>query len=178
MSIEIEQWRAIPGFEGFYEASDQGGVRSLARLVHRPNKRPYRISGRMKQQHLDANGYLRLSLSKEGRDTKHLAHRIIALTFIGPSLFEGAYVCHMDGNPGNNRVDNLYWGTGSENQADSVRHGTHACASKAECPRGHPYNDVNTYVFVDGEGKTHRICRPCRPLINARYRAKKAGAAA
>ena len=53
-----------------------------------------------------------------------LCHRLLLLTFVGPPPFPGAQVRHLDGNPMNNALDNLAWGTAKENAADRDRHGT------------------------------------------------------
>lgn len=60
---------------------------------------------------------------------------------------------HLDGDPGNNRLSNLKYGSHSENMSDSLAHGTHYNASKESCPRGHPYD----YFTPSGR----RECRRC-----------------
>lgn len=77
------------------------------------------------------------------------------------------YVRHLDGDPGNNSLTNLAYGTPSQNLLDSVAHGTHPHASKTHCRSGHPYDATNTRI--DAKGK--RVCRTCR---NAQKRAARA----
>src|SRR5690606_38480338 len=69
-------------------------------------------------------------------------HVLVAEAFIGPRP-EGAECLHGDGDHTNNMVSNLRWGTKSENQLDSVRHGTHHQANKTHCPRGHELVEGN-----------------------------------
>lgn len=61
-----------------------------------------------------------------GRERQRFVHCIVLEAFIGPCP-EGMECRHLDGNPANNRIGNLKWGTPAENHADSVRHGTAAC---------------------------------------------------
>lgn len=85
-------------------------------------------------------------------------HRLVLLAFVGPPATNSAEVCHIDGNPANNQLANLRWGSSSENKADQVRHGTHRNASKTHCPSGHAYDDKNTYFYPD---TGNRDCRAC-----------------
>lgn len=68
--------------------------------------------------------YLAVSLSQEGSTTNHRVHKLVLETFYGPAPFDGAVIMHNDGNPENNRIKNIRWGTPFENQADRERHGT------------------------------------------------------
>jgi len=90
--------------------------------------------------------------------------------FVGPCP-EGMECCHRDGNPANNHVGNLYWGTRSENLYDAVRHGAHAFASRSECSRGHRY-EPGTYSHRKNGG---RKCLICNRINQARYQARKNG---
>jgi hypothetical protein len=120
--MKAEEWRAIPGFEGRYEVSDHGRVRSLDREAHftysdgTPSWR--RAKGQLLRPGLTSAKYLSVML---GRKT-HLVHRIVALTFIGPCP-KGKEVCHNDGNRTNNRAINLRYDTRRENVADTIRQG-------------------------------------------------------
>lgn len=73
------------------------------------------------------DGYIPINLCDIGgrRRRTHL-HRLLAETFVSPSPFPKACVRHLDGNPYNNAIDNLAWGTYLENENDKRRHGTHA----------------------------------------------------
>ena len=104
------------------------------------------------------NGYLIVTLWRQGKQRTWLVHRLVLSAFVGPPA-EGAEGLHRDGDQKNNTLANLTWGTHSDNQFDQVIHGTHANASKDQCPSGHDYDEENTYIYP---GKPHRGCRKCR----------------
>lgn len=157
-----EQWKPVAGFEHGYEVSNQGRVRSLDRITDRGRK----WRGRMMTAAAMPRGYLTVSLWREGKQYTRLIHRLVLSTFIGPPP-DGTEALHADGNPANNVLSNLSWGTHSENQLDQIEHGTHHHASKEQCSNGHPYNEENTYHYP---GKAHRACRICRREWNRQWR--------
>lgn len=114
-----ETWLPIPGFEGQYEASSLGHVRSLTRVIN-GRVQP----GRVMRAVTDRHGYLIISLRQDGRVTRKGVHQWVALAFHGEPD-PGQEVRHLDGDQLNNIATNLKWGTRSENVQDSVRHGTH-----------------------------------------------------
>ena len=95
-----EQWKPIPGFEGLYEVSTCGRVRTVRRQGSR--------GGILKQTTL--HGYRMLALCKDGKYTRMGAHRAVALAFIeNPNGLP--FVNHKDENKTNNNADNLEWCT-------------------------------------------------------------------
>lgn len=162
-----EEWRTLPGYEGIYEVSSLGNVRSLPRV----DKRGRRVRARLLSQWAHPSGHKYVKLSKDGAYRSGKVHRLVLLAFTGPAP-DKHEALHRDGNPGNNRIDNLSWGTRSENLYDRVRHGTHHMAVKTHCPQGHPYDDVNTYRTRDGK---RRMCRTCLRFRNARDRQRRKG---
>jgi hypothetical protein len=152
-----EQWRTIPGWEGFYEVSDLGRVRSLDRTIEHPVSGPTRRRGKVLRTTTDDSGHLLLDLKRSGeRRTVHV-HRLVAETFV-PGAAPDLEVRHRDGNPAHNAASNLLWGTHGDNTLDSVGHGTHNQARKTHCPQLHPYDATNTYNDPSGR----RQCRTCR----------------
>lgn len=145
-----DEWRDIPGFEGRYQVSSNGAVRSVIR------KEPLIMKAK-----LSAKGYPTVGLYDRGRQRSWHVHRLVALAFHPDSWFTGAVVRHLDGNPANNAVANLAWGTPSENQIDRVQHGRHQHASKTRCANNHPFNEENTYFWQRPNGRTARSCRAC-----------------
>jgi hypothetical protein len=103
-----EQWKPIPGYEGQYEVSDQGRVKSFRRNSEGRLLRP----GRMQA------GHVSVSL---GRCNSHCVHKLVLLAFVGPAP-EGCECLHANGDPADNRLVNLRWGTRSENNVDAVIH--------------------------------------------------------
>ena len=98
----------MPGYEGLYEVSDQGRVRSFARYKSGRILRP----GRMPQ------GHMSVAL---GRGNSQCVHKLVLLTFVGPAP-DRHECCHNNGDPSDNRLENLRWGTRSENNIDAVQH--------------------------------------------------------
>lgn len=138
----LEEWRSIPGYEGRWEASNWGRVRSLPRP---------RTRGGVLSQRLNKRGYLSVTL---GRET-HEVHRLIALAFIGPRP-DGMETRHLDGNPLNCQEVNLAYGPRSANVRDKRAHGTDHNVNKTHCPQGHPYDESNTRIY---QGR--RYCKTC-----------------
>lgn len=83
---------------------------------------------------------------------------MVAAAFIGE---DDRLVRHLDGDPTNNRADNLAYGTVSENQLDSVDHGTHANSLRTHCSNGHEFTEGNVYRYTTKNGSVHRKCRKC-----------------
>lgn len=152
--MTTEQWRAVVGYEGAYEVSDLGRVRSLNRVTDRGRK----WRGRVMTTTALQNAYLVVTLWRNGSQRTPLVHRLVLEAFVGPAP-ESHEARHVNGDRADNRLTNLSWGTHSENQMDQVAHGTHPKASKTHCPSGHPYDTENTYVYPNGR---HRACRVCR----------------
>ena len=165
-----EVWKPVPGYEGLYEVSNLGRVKSLPRKVRivrwgKEGQRPVpeKILTTTTEDH--RFGHLFLYLCREGKRKRWYVHTLVLTAFVGPRP-DGMECLHGDGDPANNRVENLRWGTSSENTLDSVRHGTHANARKTHCKRGHEFTPENTYVSTNGG----RRCRPCRRLRQRKYR--------
>jgi hypothetical protein len=111
---EIETWLVIAEFPD-YEVSDLGRVRSNKRkttCLLKPWKHSF--------------GYSFVTLSVRGfPQQKRLIHQLVCQTFHGPKPSVRHACAHSDGNPKNNRADNLRWALPTENNADKRRHGTH-----------------------------------------------------
>lgn len=127
-------WKEIPGWEGFYEASEAGLIRSMPRMIVQGNRwgDPMQCWRQMVvlRQSTNSRGYLSVQLNGGGRRTSGLAvHRLIALTFIGPCP-EGMQVCHNNGDQTDNRVENLRYDTPSANVWDARRHGIWSAGTK------------------------------------------------
>jgi HNH endonuclease/NUMOD4 motif len=168
-----ERWIPVPGYEGFYDVSDLGRVRSLPRTTTR--------GGVLNPSTVTA-GYFRVSLSRLGVITEMLVHQVVCLAFVGPRP-DGLEVRHLDGNCQNNALGNLEYGTRSENAFDRVRHGTHRNTRKTHCPNGHEYTPENTVIHVGGNGREWRRCLTCkleqrRERYQRHLRARKEGRAA
>lgn len=157
-----EEWREIPGWEGAYEVSSHGRVRSMPRTTTRSDGVDVTLRGRIRRLCTDSGGYLYVSLSRPGFRTRVRIHPLVADLFLGIDRDE--VVRHLDGNPKNNRVENLARGTHGDNVVDSVRHGTHRNTRKTQCPRGHLLVAPNLYWPRPGS----RTCKSCNLARSAR----------
>lgn len=108
-----EIWKSVPGYEGYYEASTLGNVRTVTRESHNGVGTFIRQSVILKPS-MQNNGYYRVMLTKDKKNKYVLVHRIVALTFIDNPLNK-PIVNHKDEDKHNNRVDNLEWFTKKEN---------------------------------------------------------------
>lgn len=122
-----EIWKNIPEYEGFYQASNLGRIRSILR--------PKTLGGILRPI-LDTGGHLQIGLYKNGKQKRLLIHRLILETFISPCP-SGMECRHLDGNPVNNKLNNLKWGTHSENSQDSIKHGTFFHPDNSGSNNGH-----------------------------------------
>lgn len=152
MSPEV--WTPVPGWEGLYEVSDHGAVRSLDRVD--------RFGRYFHGQTLSADtikgGYKRVTMASGSRRERRQIHHLVLEAFVGPRPM-GMEGCHGNGHPDDNRLANLRWDTRPENARDTVRHGTHRNAKKTHCPRNHPLAEPNLVVAEAARGK--RKCLAC-----------------
>lgn len=116
----MTEWRTCVGYPD-YEISDDGQLR---RRVAFRNL----LVGMIKKAQRHSRGYLYYAL---GHDKKELAHRLVAMAFIGAPPSDRHEVAHNDGSRTNNRAPNLRWALPAENQADRLLHGTDACGAKS-----------------------------------------------
>jgi hypothetical protein len=114
----MEEWRPVVGWEGFYAVSSAGQVKRVA-----PGKKTF--PGRFLHCNSMKNGYLSVVMTAGKRREREYVHRVVARAFLPtPEDTTRCYVAHRNGLKNDNRVDNLYWATPSENSFDQVRHGT------------------------------------------------------
>lgn len=107
---DIECWKDVPGYEGRYQISYQGKIKSIQREVRCRNQicSFYRVYPEKLLSFNDIGGYKQVRLYKEGKSQDYLVHRLVAMTFISnPNQYEE--VNHIDGDKSNNCVDNLEW---------------------------------------------------------------------
>jgi hypothetical protein len=134
----------VPGFP-LYEVSDLGRVRSLPRSYTRTRHgkvstvttKPKFLGGWVKRAPDGSPDAVLVSLRRDGITVTDRLHRWVLLAFVGPCP-HGLEGCHNDGNPLNNRRDNLRWDTRAANTADSVRHGTKTPPPYHPCGETHP----------------------------------------
>lgn len=128
-----ETWLPVSGYEGLYSVSDWGRVRSEDRIINNAGSgTTYIQRGKILKPSHDGKGYFRVNLSRNARARVAYIHQLVMRTFVGPQL-AGVDVCHADGNPANNRLDNLRYDTRAANIVDCQRHGTFSEAEIHPC---------------------------------------------
>ena len=123
-----EVWKDIPGYEGYYQASNLGKIRSLDHTTIVNCKdgsvriRP--IKGKViKPAKRNNYGHIGVSLVVEGKQKTMDVHTLIMITFVGPRP-EGMVIRHLNDNPLDNRLDNLTYGTPQQNIVDAYNNGS------------------------------------------------------
>ena len=117
--MTFETWKPIAGYEGLYEISNFGRVKSLSKVIGR------RVKGEtLLKVRISPYGYKMVSLCKEGKVFNASIHRLIADAFI-PNPENKTQVNHKDGNKLNNDIKNLEWCTPSENINHAYKTGLH-----------------------------------------------------
>jgi hypothetical protein len=143
----VEIWASIDGFEGLYEVSTFGRVRSMERVVMNNGGLQHKHE-RILKQNIGRFGHCTVVLCKNGKTFPRLVHRLVATAFI--SNPDGKPVVdHIDTNPMNNSVSNLRWATVQENALNPLTR-IHNSQSK----KGHPY-----YPAKDPATKSKRISK-------------------
>lgn len=117
-SIPGERWADAPGFEGLYQISTMGRLKSIARMKTNHGKKQL-VKAKIKSQRIGSHGYYRSNLLKNGKSYTRTIHRLVALAFLEPS--EKKQVNHKNGDRLDNRVENLEWVTNRENQRHRSR---------------------------------------------------------
>ena len=148
-----------------YWVSDTGIVFGTRGLPLKPwlNRPPSVTTGKP--------SYLRLTIGGKRR----YVHDLVLETFKGGRP-DGACARHLNGNALDNRIENLMYGTYSENNYDRVAHGMHHNGRKTHCKRGHEFTPENTYVIPASGSRQCLQCKPIhRAVSNAKRRAARRG---
>lgn len=118
----METWKEIPGFEGRYEVSNLGRVKSLPREVSNHTGKSM-VKEKILKQRADCKGYMRIDLNDNDGKHKYLGvHRLVAMAFI-PNPENKPQINHIDGVKNHNFVENLEWVTNQENHDHAVLNG-------------------------------------------------------
>lgn len=117
----IEIWKDIAGYEGFYQVSNLGNVKSLFRIIETGNNKRS-VSERMLTKTKNRDGYIKYSLSKNGILKNYQIHRLVAIAFI-PNPLKKPQVNHINGIKSDNYLNNLEWSTISENNKHALNNG-------------------------------------------------------
>ena len=160
----LEVWKDIPNYEGLYQISNLGNVKSLCF-----GARNIRKSNIVKLLHQSPNnlGYHKVQLYKDGKSKMFYVHRLVALSFI-PNPDNKPQINHKDGNKDNNTVDNLEWATSKENLNHAITSGlrtsTPRLGIKAKPRKINQYDKRGNYVA------THYGIAETAQLFNVSYK--------
>lgn len=124
-----EVWQPVLGYEGLYEVSNLGRVKSLSRLIRRGSGHWQRPSMMLKPTIDPRIGYPAVRLVRNGLSRAHRVHVLVLTAFVGPPA-KGQQCRHLNGNRRDPRLANLAWGTAKENSADRALHGTQAAGER------------------------------------------------
>lgn len=165
MVTEAEEWRPVPGYEDRYEVSSHGRVRSIG--FHANNRwggQNWWPAKPLVNLIIKPRGYRAVHLSNgDGTRTRHKVHRLVLRAFVGEPPPDRSDGLHADDDPANNHLDNLRWGSQSENTYDSIGNGLHFGVRKTRCPRGHRLVEPNLV-----RTKKVRACLACKRTRTAR----------
>lgn len=146
----METWKTIPGYDGWYDVSDHGTVRSWKLRNGGPIRSavPFILKGAVW-----STGYRVVQLSDRRRWG---VHQLVALAFLGEP--DDRLVRHLNDDPLDNRVENLAYGSPADNAQDALMNGRNANANKTHCPRGHEYSSENTGPMSTRGGRRCLTC--------------------
>lgn len=148
--MEVEIWQPICGFEGIYEISNLGKVRSLDRIVTYTNRWGTETRRTYKSVILkpseDKDGYLFVTLKINGEETHKVIHRLLAETFI-PNPENKPTVNHINHNRQDNRLENLEWATYPE-QMDETWRNNEEISHSHQSKQVYQYSLENSFIAI------------------------------
>lgn len=171
---KAENWEPIAGYEGRYEVSDQGRVRAVPRMArHGRGSGLRKYKGGVLKGGTKPAGYPYVNLyDKDNVPRVHYVHHLVLNAFVGEKPFDAAVARHLNDVKNDNRVENLAWGTESDNSFDKVKNGNDHYASRTHCVNGHEFTPENIYRRAEYPGT--RYCRQCRKDRDRAHADKKA----
>lgn len=117
-------WKPVPGYEGYYEISNDGLLRSVARISMNSLGYYRQLQGCLMAPSVNKSGYVKYSLAKDGKSKTITAHQLVAMAFLGHNReFNHLTVNHIDGDKTNNQIDNLEIVSMTENRRHAIRNG-------------------------------------------------------
>lgn len=180
----MEIFKDIVGYEGLYQVSDLGNIKSLPRNSN--VKGNNRKTEKLLKPDVGKHGYKRVSLTKDAKTVRFFIHRLVAEAFI-PNPNDKPHINHIDNNPSNNCVNNLEWVTPKENHQYSIKQGRQDKPRQLGCIRAAELNQekmfkkfsllygnnfINTYM-KDGNRYVELLCIDCATPIIKRYKGDK-----
>jgi len=151
-TMENETWKDVPNYEGCYQVSNLGRVKSLSRIILRKGKYPFLSKEKILQNYIDPHGYLTISLHKKSKAVTFKVHKVVAMGFLNhiPDGTHKIVVDHINNVKTDNRPENLQLITQRENASKDRKNKTSkyvgVCWLKADKKWG-------AYIFLDGKQK-------------------------
>lgn len=146
--MKLEEWKPTKYYEGLYEVSNLGRVKSLSRKRYDSNRN---LKERILKHSLNQKGYRQVILVKNGKSKSFKVHRLVAQAFI-PTIKDKTYVNHKDCNKENNCFDNLEWCNVLENNTHAIKNGRIDLKERKKFMRklglkskGHKFHKINQY---------------------------------
>ena len=139
----IEVWKDIRGYEGLYQVSSLGKVKSCEKMIFHFRGGLRKLKEKERKLVFDSDGYLVVDLYKEGKGKMNKVHRLVATAFIENTQNKKC-VNHKNGIKSDNKVENLEWCTNSENQI-------HAFETGLKKPQINNEKSVLMYGKMNGE---------------------------
>ena len=167
-----EQWRPVVGYEGIYEVSSHGQVRSVDRVVARTDGQSRRLRGKTLKQAVNRKGYMRVDFCRDSVRKPYEVHTIVAAAFLGTRP-EGMQVMHLNDDPRDNRAANLAYGTQVDNMRQCANRGRTRAQKQTHCVNGHEFTPENTIPRAGRSDRIGRRCRRCREETIKRYEEKR-----
>lgn len=144
--MENEIWKDVIGYEGFYQVSNQGRLRSVERIVPREYRGPVKVKEKIINWHKIKGGYFQVGLSKDGKGQKqYLISRLVAIHFI-PNPLNLPEVNHKFGDKSDNRAISLEWMTVSDNRKHAFANGFNKNLYGAAARNAKPVFDSTTGI--------------------------------
>jgi len=174
MSKVIEQWKSVVGYEGLYEVSDLGNIRSVERIMFDKNGRRHLLQGKPISQSNDGSGYMKFLASKDNRKKCLKVHKVVVHAFLG--LKDGYIVNHMDGYKSNNALSNLEYVTVRENVTHGIgykktRTGAHFHKKIGKWISRCSYNNIKVHLgYYDTEDEAADVYQRFLKSINQENR--------
>lgn len=124
---DAEEWRPVPDWEGLYEVSSHGRVKSVGRVVVRRDSQLLTVKPRIiRPWRAGHMGYHRVCFYRANIKTRYYVQVLVATVFLGPPPFAGAQAAHINHDPTDNHFSNLTWSAGLDNVRMSVEAGRHS----------------------------------------------------